>query len=334
MFRFTQAQEAAIIAARRSFNESARAMEANSARTGEIIGNSIAIPVDAWRRIDERARTIARSRLAVFSALAAANTTPVSIADLVNYYPQIGDSNDVTVTMDGRNAGKADQANVTFVGTPVPILTTAARFGWRQMAVMMKGGGGLDLATLANGQRKIAEKAEDIAINGLPSIVVGGSTIYGLRTLPQRNTGNHGFTLATTATGANWLTAFTQAINLAIGDNQFGKVTFFVNYGDYVAADTKDYAANYQGTILQRLRAVSQVQDIIPASSVPANEILSVADLASGEWGSVLQAMPLTTRPKQRDNPEDDYAFQMLMACAPQLRADASTQSPFVHLSQ
>jgi len=333
MFRFTDIQAAAILAARRSFNEDSAALQANIARRGEVVGNSIAIPVDAWRRIDQRAQLIARSRLSVFNALAAASTIPVSIGDLVNYYPQISDSNDVTVTMDGRNSGKADQANVAYVGTPVPLVATAARFGWRQMAVMMKGGGGIDLATITNGQRKVAEKLEDMALNGLSSIVVGGSTIYGLRNLPQRNTGNHGFALATTATGANWLTAFTQAINLAIGDNNFGKVTFFVNYGDYVAADTKDYAANYQGTILQRLKAINSVQDIIPASSVPANEILGVADLGMGEWGGILQAMPLTTRPQARSNPEDDYTFQMMAAAAPQLRYDFSGQSPFVHLS-
>ena len=334
MFRFTELQAAAILASRRAFNEDAAALQANIQRRGELVGNSIAIPVDAWRRIDQRAQLIARSRLAVFSRLAQASLIPVSIADLVNYYPQISDSNDVTVTMDGRNNGKADQANVSYVGTPVPVLSTAARFGWRQMAVMMKGGGGIDLATITNGQRKIAEKQEDMVLNGLPGVVVGGSTIYGLRTFPQRNTGNHTFTLATTATGANWLTAFTQAINLALGDNNFGKVTFFVNYGDYVAADTKDYAANYQGTILQRLKSINQVQDIIPASSIPANEIIGIADLDVGEWGGILQAMPLTTRPASRSDPEEDYVFQMMAACAPQLRADATTQSPFVHLSQ
>lgn len=334
ILRFTETQAAAILASRRAFNEDAAAMLRANQRRGEITGNALTVPVDAWRRIDQRAQMIARSRLAVFSALAAANTIPVSIGDLVNFYPQISDSNDVTVTMDGRNAGKADAAEVTYVGTPVPILTTAARFGWRQMEVMRKQPAGIDVATIANGQRKIAEKLEDMALNGLSSVVVGGSTVYGLRNFPQRNTGNHGFTLATTATGANWVTAFTQAINLAIGDNQFGRITFFLNIGDYTAANTKDYATNYQGTILQRLRAIEQVQDIIPASSVPANEILGVVDLATGEWGGVLQAMPLTTRPKARENPEDDYLFQVMAAAAPQLRADATTQSAFVHLSQ
>lgn len=332
MLRFTNEQQAAILAARQRFNETQVAMAANSASM-EIEGNALAIPIDAWRRIDGRAQQLARSRLAVFNRLAQASTIPVSIADLVNYYPQVSDSGagDVHISMDGRNQAKADQANLKFVGTPVPVMTASARMGWRQMEVIRKGGGMLDTATIANKQRKIAERMEDLVINGLSSVNVDGNTIHGLRTLPTRNTFTHGFSLGTTATGANWVQAFRQLINAAIGDNQFGRITVFVNIGDYTYADITDYAANYQGTILQRLRAIAQIADIIPASSVPANELLGVVDLDGGEWGGILSAMPMTTRPKTRHEPEDDYVFNVLAAVAPQFRSDYSGQSAFVH---
>lgn len=328
MLKFTKEQWESVKAARRQFNVRATAMAANAA--GWLEGNSLAIPVDAWRRIDSRAQMLARSRLAVFNRLAQASTLPVNIADLVNFYPQVSDSNEVMVSMDGRNTAKADAAAVSYVGTPVPVLTTNARMGWRQMEVLRKGGGMLDVATIANGQRKMAEKMEDMVLNGLSSVNVNGATIYGLRNLPARNTFTHGFTLAS-ATGANWLTAFKQLINAALGDNNFGQITVFLNYGDYTYADTTDYATNYQGTILQRLRAIGQIKEIIPASSVPANEMLGIADLDSGEWGNILSAMPLTTRPKTRQEPEDDYVFGAIAAVAPQFRSDAAGQSAFVH---
>lgn len=329
MLRFTNEQQAAILAARQRFNETQVAMAANAAIPG-LEGNSLAIPIDAWRRIDGRAQVLARSRLAVFSRLAQASTIPVSIADLVNYYPQVSDSGEVHVSMDGRNQAKADQANVKFVGTPVPVLTATARMGWRQMEVIRKGGSFIDTATIANKQRKVFEKLEDMAINGLSSVNVGGDTIYGLRTLPTRNTFAHGLTLAT-ATGAQVLTAFKQAITAALGDNQYGRITMFVNMGDYTAWDTTDYASAYTGTILQRLRAIGQIADIVPASSIPANELSGVVDLESGEWGGILSAMPPTTRPKTRQNPEDDYLFNVMAAAAPQFRSDFNGQSAFVH---
>lgn len=328
MLIFTDEQQLAINASRLGFNTRATALA--TGLVAGLEGNSLAIPLDAWRRIDSRAQQIARSKLAVFNALAKASTIPVSIADLVNYYPQVSDSGEVLITMDGRNGAKADQAVTKYVGTPVPILTTNTRIGWRQMEVIRKGGGQIDTVSIANGQRKVAEKMEDMALNGVTGVNVGGDTIYGLRNLPARNTFTHGLTLAT-ATGAQWLAAVKQAITAALGDNQFGRITLFLNIGDYTAADTTDYAANYQGTILARLRAISQIEDIVPASSVPVNEILGVVDLNGGEWGGILSAMPLVTRPKNRIEPEDDYVFGSMAAVAPQFRSDYIGQSPFLH---
>lgn len=329
MLIFTNQQQQAILGARRAFNARMAALE-QSLGAHTIEGNAIQVPLEAWRRIDGRVQTLARTRLQMFNRLAQASSTPVDIADLVNYYPQISDSGDVTVTMDGRNPGKADQAIVKFLGTPVPIFTNATRFGWRQMAVIRKGGGMIDTASFANAQRKIAEKLEDMVVNGLSQVNVGGDTIYGLRNFPQRNTFVHGLTLAT-ATGAQWVTMFKQAIAAAMGDNQYGQLTLFVNQGDYTAIDTTDYTAGYPGTILQRLKAISQIKEIVPVASVPVNEVLGIVDLDGGEWGTILNAMPLTSRPKTRLEPEDDYVFGNIAAAAPQFRSDYAGQSPFVH---
>lgn len=331
--KFTPEQQALIWAERERFNVSQQALAARIAVNSEMTGNAAPIPLDAWRRIDARAQALSRSRLAVFARLAAANSTPVSIAELVNYYPIVSDSNEVLVSMDGRVQAKGDQANIRFAGTPVPIMTTSAKFGWRQYAVMTRGGGQIDTATFANGQRKLAEFLETMALNGLSSVNVAGDTIFGLRNFPSRFTGTHGFTLAT-ATGANWVTAVNQGLAGLESRNQFGPATIFVNQADYRSADTRDYSTSYSGTILQRLLAISNVQEIVPASSVPANEMIFVSDLAGGEWGSVLNAMPITTRPKTRLDPEDDYNFTMIAAQSLQLRADASGQSAIAHLTQ
>lgn len=331
MLIFTNEQQTAIKAARAGFN--ARAMNMAERIVHGLEGNSLAIPLDAWRRIDTRVQQIARTRLQMFNRLAAAHTIPVSIADLVNFYPQVSDSGDVLVTMDGRNSAKADQATVKYAGTPVPIFNSTARFGWRQMEVMRKGGGMIDTATIANNQRKVAEKLENMVLNGLSGIEVDGNVIYGLRNLPQRNTFTHGLTLAT-ATGAQWMAVVKQAIAAAMGDNQYGQITLFVNQADYTAADTTDYAANYSGTILQRLQAVNQIKEIVPVASVPPNEILGIVDIEGGEWGGILSAMPLVTRPKNRIEPEDDYLFGVMAAAAPQFRSDFAGQSAFLHGTQ
>jgi len=337
MLLFTNAQQDSVRAARASFNETQVAM---AARLGEhngsiMVGNSAPVPLDAWRRIDMRGSLIQRDVLAVFNTLAAASQTPLQIADLVSYFPKISDSGDVHVSMDGRSEGPADQAIVKYEGTPVPILDSYARFGWRQMEVIRKGGGILDTETVANHQRRVAEKMEDMALNGLATIVVGGATIYGLRTFPNRTTATHGIDLNNAATtGANWATVFKQLIDAHQADNSFGDTTVFLNYSDYTFAANTEFVANYPKKILNHLLEMKGIAAIIPCSKVPADDVIGVNKLASGEWGSILSAMPLTTRPKARHNPEDDYTFGVMSACAPQFRSDFGDRSHIVQLTR
>lgn len=332
MLRFTQAQELAVNQARAAFNAQQTALAA--AASMAMVGNASPVPIDAWRRIDARATRVMRDVLAVYNRLAMANSTPVGMGDLVSYFPKISDSGEVHVSMDGRSEGNADAATIQYEGTPIPIIDSFARFGWRQMEVIRKGQAQLDVDTIANHQRKVAEKLEDMVLNGLSSIVVGGSTIYGLRNHPNRNTGTHGFNLNSTATGANWLTAFNQIITLLVGDNAFGKVTVFLNYSDWLYASINEFTAGYPKTILQRLREIEQIADIIPASKIPEDNIIGIAGLDTADWGSILSAMPMVTRPKARHNPEDDYVFGVMAATAPQFRVDDNGRMPVAHTTQ
>jgi uncharacterized linocin/CFP29 family protein len=334
MLRFTPDQTAAINAARAGFNASQVAMAANSAAGMQLVGNAAPVDIDAWRRIDTRGTQIMRDVLAVFNTLAAANTTPLGVGDIVSYFPQISDSGTVSVSMDGRNGQVADQAIVKYVGTPVPVISSAARMGWRQMAVVRKGGVGLDVETIANHQRKVAEKMEDMVLNGDANVVIGGSQLFGLRNHPQRNTDTHGFDLnASATTGANWLNVFTRLINACVGDNAFAPITVFLNYSDWVFASINEFTAGYPKTILQRLREIEQIADIIPCGRVPADNVIGIAGLNTGNWGSILSAMPMTTRPKARHNPEDDYVFDVMAVVAPQFRTDFDGRAPFAHLT-
>ncbi len=330
MLRFTEQQQLAINAVRERFNETETAFAARIAGMNGLEGNSAPIGPEAWRRIDTRAITIQRDVLAVFNTLAAANTTPVSMADLVSYFPQISDDGEVTVTLDGRQTGRSDAPSVKYSGTPVPILAAETRMGWRQMEMVRRGGVALDTEAIANKQRKVAEKLEDMVLNGDSSVVVGGNTIYGLRNHPNRNTASHTFTLAS-ATGAQWLSAISQNIGLLVGDNAYGRATIFLNYGDWLYASINEFTAGYPKTILQRLQEIQQIAAIVPASRIPASNIIGVANVAGGEWGSILSGMPLMTKPKARHNTEDDFVFTTMAAAAPQFRVDFNGQMPVAH---
>lgn len=327
MLFFTPRQTLIRNAALAAFDARELAMAQAAGADLAMIGNAAPVGLDAWRRIDQRGAMIQRDVLAVFNRLARANTTPVDIADIMSFYPKVSDSGSLSVSMDGRNGGKADQAVVNFAGTPIPILHSEASFGWRQWQVMTRGGGLQSGDSLSNNQRVVAEGLEDMVINGKSSIVVGGSTIYGLKNFPDRNSGTYGAFDLNGTTGANWVTAFKTTLASLITDNSFGRATVFVNYSDWFYAGVTDYAANYTGTIAQRILAVPGVAEVIPCGKLAANDIIAVNNIDSGEWGSILSAMPMTTRPKARLNPEDDYNFQVMAVASPQFRSDANLRS-------
>lgn len=337
LLSFTPEQALARDTARRTFNASQRAIASawglSEAGFGDgLVGNAAPIPRDAWMRIDTEAAQLQRDELVVFNRLAAARTVPVSIADLVSFYPKISSSGGANFSLDGRRKGKGDQATIQYAGTPVPVIDDQATFGFRQMEILRKGSGMLDTESINNSLRTVSEGIEDMTINGKSSVVVDGNTIYGLRTFPGRNTGTHGLTLAS-ATGAQWLTALAGTLNLLIGDNAYGRVTIFLNYGDWLYATINEYTAGYPKKIIEALLEIQQVAEIIPSTRIPANEICGVAGLASGKWGKILSAMPLTTRPQVRMNPEDEYVFTAMAAVAPQFTTDYDGRSQLVHVT-
>jgi hypothetical protein len=329
MLYFNTEQQAKVNAVRSSFNKHQVSLAANEA----IIGNALGIPLDAWRRIDTKASQLQRSILAVFNRLARASTTPVSVADLVNYYPQVSDSGSVNISLDGRSKAAADKALVRYVGTPVPVVDSMAGYGWREMEVIRKGGGMIDTQTIANHQRKVLEALESSVLDGFedPAITVNGAQAYGLRTFPERSTFAHGADLSASA-GSVWLEAFTELCQALIADNAYGQVTVFMNYSDWFYASVTDYSTQYANkTILQRLQDIASIKEIVPASSIDADELIGVADIDTGEWGAVLSAMPMTTVPMDRRNQQDDYNFNVMAMAALQLRSDFKGRSRIAH---
>jgi hypothetical protein len=53
-----------------------------------------------------------------------------------------------------------------YEGTPLPIIDSELSFGWRQMLAAQTEGYSLDSDAISNHQRKVAEKLEDMVLNG------------------------------------------------------------------------------------------------------------------------------------------------------------------------
>lgn len=342
MLKFTLDQQKLILNARRRWDMMQRNMAAvhgfavNDANGqfisfDELVGNASVLPKDVWGEWDRSAITVQRDVLAVFNDLAASVSRPMPLGKIVHYFMTLSDSGDVNISLDGRGKAKADQPVMAYEGTPLPIIDSEVSFGWRQMLGAQTEGYSLDSDAISNSQRKIAEKLEDLVLNGDTNIDVGGAKIYGMRNAPYRATGTHGLDL-NGATGAQWVAAIKALIELLHAKNYYAPVTIYLNYSDWFYTTTTDYAANYAKTIYTRIMEIPGVAALVPASKVPANELLGV--VKRPDVVQILNGMPLTMRPKARQNPEDDYVFTVLAAASPQFKHDHNGQAGYVQLTK
>ena len=318
---FTNEQQGYINNARDAFNRNEQQLAALHGNN-QLIGNASPLPKYAWETIDRQVTPVQRSILAVFDSLSASYSKAVPIGPMVHYFTQVNDStNSATVTLDGRNNGKADTSVYTYQGTPLPIITDRAAYGWRQVAAAQQAGfGSFTQDGIDNSVRVVSEKAENLMLYGDANVVVGGSTLYGLLNHPKRNTDTHGLDL-NGATGANWLAALNKGKAKLHGDNFYGKVKLYLNYGDWYYANTTDYIGTYPKSIIQRLMETGVISEIVPCSKVPANSMVFLAD----QMGvvNVLNGMPLATTPEVRQKATDDYVFTTMMATALEIRYDS-----------
>lgn len=325
MLRFTQEQQAFILANRRQFNASQAAMAA--VHNSGMIGNALPLPKDVWGQWDREGIEVQRSTLAVFNDLAAIST-PMPIGKLVHHFQTISDSGSVNISLDGRSKARTDQPVFAYHGTPLPIIDSTFSYGWRQVEAARTEGFQLDAAARANAMRKVAEKLESIALDGDAKVVVGTAPLYGLRTHPKRNTRSTGETL-NGATGAQWLAEFTATLKLLHGDNFKVPATVYVNWDDWFYATSTEFTTGYPKTIAQRVLELGGIREIIPADSLAADEIIAV--VKDRRVVSVLNGMPMTTRAQFRANPEDEYNFVTMAAAAVEIKFDAEDNCGVAH---
>ena len=319
MLRFTDEQQAFVLANRRQFNASQIAMAENHGQT--LIGNALPLPKDVWGLWDREAVEVQRTTLRVFNDLSSSVSMPMPIGKLVHHFQTVSDSGSVNVSLDGRSKGRTDQPVFAYHGTPLPIIDSPFSYGWRQVAAASTEGFQLDAAGRMNSMRKIAEKAESLMLNGDTDIVVGADPLYGLRTHPRRNTRTTAQAL-NGATGAQWLATITATLKLLHGDNFKSPATIYLNFDDWFYATSTEFTAGYPKTIAQRVLELGGLREVIDADSINPGEVIAIVKDRSVL--QVLSGMPMTTRAQFRANPEDDYNFVTMAAVALEIKFDAN----------
>jgi len=340
MLKFTKEQQAYILNARRNVEKQQAIMAdmyglpvdvsgLTAMQVNSMIGNAAPVHKDVWGVWDRDAVEIQRDVLAVHGDIAASATMAMPIGKLVHYFQTVSDSGNINISLDGRSTAKTDQPLIEYHGTPLPIIDSTYSFGWRQVLAAQTEGYQLDSAARSNAMRRVAEKLEDMTLNGDSAIRVGSDQLYGLRNHPQRNTRTTGVAL-NGATGAQWLAEVTATLGLLHSANFRVPATIYLNWDDWFYASNTDFSAQYPNkTILQRVQEVAGIASIVPASRVAASEMIAV--VKRSDVVQVLNGMPMTARQLVRQNPEDDYNFRVMAASALEIKFDAEGQCGVAH---
>lgn len=232
---------------------------------------------DEWERLDTRVMQAVLQPLNLTRVLInrGLTTTLGSIGVLQASYTRIGEMTPATASLRGHASTEKDLADVDLVGTPVPIIAKEFEMDLRTLEAGRRMGNQLDTANGAAAGRVVAEKVEDMAINGDTSINLNGNTIYGLTNHPDRNTDT-----ATNYGGGDWgtITNVTPTIAGAIAalqaDGFYGPYAVFAATTQYNQAALAFFTDGSGNTPRGRALEMPGVESFEPSAQLDDGEVI------------------------------------------------------------
>lgn len=145
---------------------------------------------DEWETMDADIMAAAVQPLNVARILMANGLSrPITnIGQLMTLYPRGGEMTPANVSMRMHASGEKDLIDQDFAGVPIPIIFKEYEMDARLLASSRLQGQGLDTSNGVAAARVVAEKVEDLILNGDTNVNLNGNTIYGLTTSPARST--------------------------------------------------------------------------------------------------------------------------------------------------
>lgn len=197
------------------------------------------------------------------------------IGVILSMYERAGELTDASVSMDGRTRGERDRLTFDDVGVPIPVFHKEWELGARQLASSRAGGSSLDTTTVQIAGRIVMERIESHIFNGIPGLKVGGLSLYGYCTHPDRNTYELQADWAEDA-GAGIVADVLAMLQKQYDDRYRGPFMLYVG-SDYWGNLQNDYsAAKGDNTILQRIEALKDISGVDTADFLESDEVVLV----------------------------------------------------------
>jgi uncharacterized linocin/CFP29 family protein len=286
---------------------------------------------DEWKYFDRTVQQVARERLPAVTDLISRGLTmalPNALGVMDIQWERVkSDLVDAEVTMSGLPEATKDRQEFETVSMPVPIFHKEFYYNLRHLAAARRNGRMPEVSHAEVATRKVAEKIENVLFTGLQ---VGGKTIYGLTTEPNRVTGSVTASWAT-ATGEQIVADILRMIDAASGPTNNFEGPYILYVPTSIANRFgNDYKANSDKTILSRIMEIVGIQKIIPTSRLSGTNVLLVQTTSD-----VVQMVDglQPTMVEWESHGGFQHNFKIFAIMIPRVRSDGFEQSGIVHFS-
>jgi len=313
------------------------------------VNNSTILRKDEWIHFDRAVLEASRTRLRIWSDLAAAETfTLDGMSTEMLEHETINDPGQAKVDMDALGDGTSDSVLYQLEGMPLPITYQNFWFSERKLAVTRKNGTSLSTIMASIAGRRVAEVIEKTTLGTLAGLTYGTAanygrapTVYGYTTHPARNVAT-----LTTPTGANSQTTVSEVLSMRstlYDDGFFGPFVCYngTDWDLYLDDDHFKFATSGGASPVQTLRQrLMQIDDIstvrradylTPTATGGTFDFLMISlsrpEVARAIIGMPIRILQWPSRGGMQMN------FKVMTIMAPQVRADYSGNSGINHAS-
>jgi len=302
----------------------------NANGKAQAITTNALLRKDEWIAYDTALRQIATIRLNGINDLRSAGLV-FNAGDLGSTIAEWESSSDMTpaeINMAGVTMTENDTVAFGLAGVPIPVIRKDFPVNIRRLLASRRMGTGVDSTMIQIATRLVAERSEQMLFNG-HTLSVGGYSLYGYTTHPDRNTGSLVYDWSDNGSdGKEILSDVRRMVNAVKADRHYGPYIMYVSQ-DYESKMSEDYSdAKGDNTIRQRIEAEPEIRsvkvsDVMTAKTAVLVQMTSdVVDLAV--------AQDLTSVQWERGDGMQ-VNFAVMAAWAPRIKPDYADRLGIAH---
>ncbi|HHY54607.1 MAG TPA: bacteriocin family protein [Chloroflexi bacterium] len=303
----------------------------NSAQGERLVVNSL-LTVDEWIEVENQVLQASRYPLKVVEGFRRRGLVkPLgSVGSLEARWYVSSDITAAGVSMTGRGRAERDLPELRPASVPVPVIFKEFSVDWRTLEASRRMGDGLDMTTLVEAVRVVAEGYENLVVNGSTAVTLNGAPIYGLRTHPNRNTdtaGNYGG--GDWGTIANIVPTIAGMVSAANAQHNYGPFHVYISQTQFNQAAMSFYNDG-SGSALNRIKSLDMIEGVegLPPTVLPDGEILLLQMTA--EYMDLAEAMSIQVR-EWTSGDGLESMFKVMTIGTPEIKARFGNQTGIVH---